>query len=58
RALLHEMCDAIGLTPKQMDHLIDLTGNPISALKLAVMLAVETRKLVELEEHGKIKLPL
>jgi exosome complex RNA-binding protein Rrp42 (RNase PH superfamily) len=51
------MCEALGLTQKQMDHMIDLTGNPISALKLAVMLAAETRKLVALEEHGKIKLP-
>jgi len=57
RGLLGEMGKYLGFSQKQVEHLVDLTGNPISALRLMVALANESKKVSEMIEHGKLKLP-
>jgi len=48
---------SLGLSEFEIEHLINMTGSPISALKLLVSLATEAGKLSTLEQHGKIQLP-
>ncbi len=57
RALCFEYGEAMGLPKKKIAEMIDLTGNPISTLRLLTNLAVEARRMVKLDSKGKLKLP-
>jgi superfamily I DNA/RNA helicase len=54
--LAFELGILLGMSNYEIEHLINLTGSPISTLKLLVSLATESGKLSTLEEHGKIRL--
>lgn len=47
----------LGFSEKKIEDMITLTGNPISTLRLMTNLAVEARRMVKLENAGKLKLP-
>ncbi|MBV8977629.1 MAG: hypothetical protein JO261_15375 [Alphaproteobacteria bacterium] len=55
-SLAIEIGIALGLTLEDVESLINLTGSPISTLKLLVALANEAGKLSTLEQHQKIRL--
>jgi len=57
RALCFEYGKELGFTKARIEKMIDLTGNPISTLRLLTNLAVEARRMVKLENAGKLKLP-
>lgn len=57
RKLCDELAPKLGFSQRDVDKLIDLTGNPISSLRLMVALSNESRRMLEMEEHGKLKLP-
>lgn len=57
RFLCFEYGEAMGLTKKKITEMIELTGNPISTLRLLTNLAVEARRMVKLDNKGKLKLP-
>lgn len=47
----------LGFDNRQIESMIELTGNPISTLRLLVSLSKESRRMAELETRGKLKLP-
>ena len=57
RALCFEYGKELGFSKKRIEKMIELTGNPISTLRLLTNLAVEARRMVKLENAGKLKLP-
>lgn len=57
RHLCFEYGAAMGFSRKRVSDMIDLTGNPISTLRLMTNLAVEAKRLVKLENAGKLRLP-
>lgn len=57
RDLCFEYGRHLGLKPPQIESVIDLTGNPIAALRLLVAISAEARKLHDLQKQGKIQLP-
>ncbi|WP_291981394.1 hypothetical protein [Candidatus Accumulibacter sp. ACC005] len=57
RALCFEYGSFLGFTTNHIEYLIDLTGNPISALRLLVALSSEARRMISLEQQGKLKFP-
>lgn len=56
-----ELCFAygaeLGFSKKKIEDMIHLTGNPISTLRLMTNLAVEARRLIKLQNAGKLQLP-
>lgn len=57
RALCFDYGAALGIPKKKIQDMIDLTGNPISTLRLMTNLAVEAKRMVKLSAAGKLKLP-
>lgn len=57
RALCFEYGRYLGLADERIDGVITLTGNPIAGLRLLVGISNEARRLYQLQEQGKIKLP-
>jgi hypothetical protein len=57
RALCFEYGRALGLHQAQIEQVIELAGNPISGLRLLVVISSEARRLHQLEQQGKIALP-
>lgn len=57
RHLCFELGGKLDLTKERVESMIELTGNPISTLRLMVNLSNEARRIVRLEEAGKLKLP-
>lgn len=57
RALCFEYGRHLGLQDNRINAVIDLAGNPIAALRLLVGMSSEARRLYQLQEQGKIKLP-
>jgi hypothetical protein len=57
RELVFAVGERLGFDALSTDRIIDITGNPITALKYMVALANEARKLTELEKGGLLKLP-
>lgn len=57
RALCFEFGKVLGLDEKQAIQMIELTGNPISTLRLMVALSNESKRLIELQKAGKLKVP-
>jgi hypothetical protein len=47
----------LGFTPHSCETLIDIVGNPFSALKFLVAVGKEGRKLAELQGEGKLAFP-
>jgi hypothetical protein len=46
----------LGLNVDQIERVLNLTGNPISGLKLLAQIAHEAEKLARLERGGKAKI--
>lgn len=57
KALALELGERLGFGDRAVERVIEIAGNPISALKYLVALAKETRKLADLEKEGLLKLP-
>jgi hypothetical protein len=57
RRLCFEYGKELGFPRKKIEDMIELTGNPISTLRLMTNLAVEARRLVKLQSAGKLQLP-
>jgi hypothetical protein len=57
RKLVFEVGDKLGFDALSCDKLIEIVGNPISALKYLVVAGQEGRKLAELEKAGLLQLP-
>lgn len=57
KSLCFEYGAFLGFTPAHIEYLIDLTGNPISALRLLVALSSEARRMISLQQQGKLKFP-
>jgi hypothetical protein len=57
RLLCFEYGKELGFSKKKIEDMIELTGNPISTLRLMANLAVEARRMVKLENAGKLRLP-
>lgn len=55
--LCHEFGVLMGLDPKFIEDSIDITGNPISALRMLASLAKEARRIDTLVTDGKLQLP-
>jgi hypothetical protein len=56
RELCVEMGTNLGLNVDQIERVLNLTGNPISGLKLLAQIAHEAEKLARLERGGKAKI--
>jgi hypothetical protein len=57
RELVFEVGKSLGFDGSSCDKLINIVGNPISALKFLVAAANEARKLAELQDAGLLVLP-
>jgi hypothetical protein len=57
RALVFDVGKQLGFDGTSCNTLINVTGNPISALKYLVAAAVEARKLADLQKSGLLVLP-
>lgn len=57
RALCFEYGRELGFSRKKVEDMIELTGNPISTLRLMTNLAVEARRIIKLQNAGKLLLP-
>lgn len=57
RVLCFELGKLLGFEKKNVELMIDLTGNPISTLRLMVTLGKEARRVADLQSKGKLKLP-
>ena len=57
RSLCFEVGEKLGFDPISCEHLISITGNPISALKYLAVAGAEGRKLAELQKQGLLELP-
>lgn len=57
RGLVLLVGEKLGFDALSAERVIDITGNPITALKYMVALANEARKLTALENSGLLKLP-
>jgi len=57
RTLCFDYGKELGFSEKKIEQMIELTGNPISTLRLLTNLAVEARRMVKLDRAGKLKLP-
>jgi hypothetical protein len=55
--LCYEFGDLMGLDRRFIENTIDVTGNPISALRLLASLAKEARRIDTLVAQGKLRLP-
>jgi hypothetical protein len=55
RTLCFEMGQALGLAEPEVERVLQLTGNPISGLKLLAQIAHETEKLGRLDRANKAK---
>lgn len=57
RKLAFQVGNCIGFDNAAVERIIEISGNPITALKYLVAIANEARKLTELERSGLVKLP-
>ena len=57
RSLCFEYGKELGFSRKKVEDMIELTGNPISTLRLMTNLAVEARRILRLQSAGKLVLP-
>jgi hypothetical protein len=57
RALCFKYGNHLGFSDDRVKAIIDLTDNPIAALRLLVAVSSEARRLHNLEQQGKIALP-
>ncbi|MCA3217679.1 MAG: hypothetical protein ING59_03795 [Burkholderiales bacterium] len=57
RALCFEFGEKLGLPKTEIEHMIAMTGNPISTLRFLTNLSMEAKRLVKLQEHQKLSLP-
>src|SRR5260370_7327794 len=57
RELVFDVGKQLGFDGASCNTLINVTGNPISALKYLVAAAVEARKLADLQRTGLLVLP-
>jgi hypothetical protein len=57
RELVYEVSKLLGFDASSCNTLINVMGNPISALKYLVAAAVEARKLADLQTNGLLVLP-
>jgi hypothetical protein len=57
RQLCFEYGEFMGLDKERVEAMISLAGNPIAGLRLLVAISNEARRLYQLAEHGKIRLP-
>jgi hypothetical protein len=57
RDLVFAVGERLGFDALSVERLIDITGNPITALKYMVALGSEARKLSTLEQEGLLTLP-
>jgi hypothetical protein len=58
RELVFDVGKQLGFDDASCNTLINVTGNPISALKYLVAAAVEARKLADLQSSGLLELPV
>jgi hypothetical protein len=57
RKLVFDVGARLGFDPLSCEKLVEIVGNPISALKFLVAIGNEGRKLATLQEHGLMQLP-
>lgn len=57
RKLVFEVGNGLGFDAISCERLIDINGNPISALKYLVAAGKEGRKIAQLQQQGKLTLP-
>lgn len=57
RALAFEVGSRIGFNQSAVERIIEISGNPITALKYMIALANEARKIADLEKAGLLKMP-
>ena len=57
RTLAFEIGRQIGFNEGAVERIIEISGNPITALKYMIAIANEARKIAELEKHGLLKMP-
>ena len=55
--LYKEVAPVLGFSPKDATRILELTGNPISALRLMAAIAKSSDRLAELQRAGKLKIP-
>jgi hypothetical protein len=57
RKLVFDVGARLGFDPVSCEKLVEIVGNPISALKFLVAIGNEGRKLATLQENGLLQLP-
>ena len=57
RAMCFEVGKMLSMPDTQVENVIDITGTPISALRMLMTMAGAARKTGELASKGKLKLP-
>lgn len=57
RALVFEVGPRLGFTEPSCERIIEIAGNPISALKLIVAIGREGRRVATLQQQGLLELP-
>lgn len=57
RSLCFEFGEKLGLQRSEIEHMIAMTGNPISTLRFLTNLSLEAKHLIRLQERQKLSLP-
>jgi len=55
--LFKEAAPVFGFSPKDATRILELTGNPISALRLMTAMAKSSERLADLQRVGKLRIP-